>query len=99
MKTAKLSEAKDRLSYYVERVRRGESVRITVRGRPVADLVPIADAPATDADEEAWLADLEHRGIIRRGKGGVDPEILKPGPRVKGRPLSQTLIDERRSGR
>jgi prevent-host-death family protein len=98
MKMAKLSDAKNRLSYYVERVRRGERIRITVRGRPVAELVPIPDLPATDDEEEAWLADLERRGVIIRGQGGIDPLILKPGPRPKGRPTSELIREERDSG-
>lgn len=93
---AKLSEVKDGLSRYVERVRRGDRVRILVRGVPAADLVPVPDA-GTDPDPS--LAELERAGVIRRGRGGVPAEILRPGPRGRGRPLSRDLIDERRSGR
>ncbi len=75
MEQAKLSDVKDGLSAYVERVRKGHRVRILVRGVPAADLVPI-DPTVDDAEAE--------------------PELLKPGPRVKGRPLSETLIAERR---
>ena len=74
MKQAKLSDVKDRLSRYVERARKGEPVRILVRGVPVADLVPIA--PDMDTGE-------------------VEKELLRPGPKVKGKPLSQVIIDER----
>jgi hypothetical protein len=52
-----------------------------------------------NGDEEARLADLERRGIIRRGRGGIESGILKPGPRPGGRPTSDLLIEERRSGR
>lgn len=75
-------------------------MRILVRGVPVAELGPIeSGAPETDDDEELRLCDLERRGLIRRGKGGLEPAILKPGPRPRGRSGSQTVIDERRSGR
>jgi prevent-host-death family protein len=41
MKTASISEAKNRLSAYIDPVRRGETVQITDRGNPVARLVPL----------------------------------------------------------
>jgi prevent-host-death family protein len=43
-------ELKASLSKYLRRVRRGERVRVTVRGRPVADILP-AEAGAA---EEGW---------------------------------------------
>jgi prevent-host-death family protein len=100
MAIAKLSEVKNDLSRYVARVRRGERVRIMVRGVAVAEIVPIerADRDADDSDEDR-LADLERRGIIRRGRAGLEPDILKPGPRPRGRATSAVVIDERRSGR
>lgn len=99
MAAAKLSDVKNDLSRYVERARRGERIRILVRGVPVAEIGPI-DRPADrDQDEEARLADLERRGIIRRGRGGVEAGILKPGPRPRGRATSDLLIEERRFGR
>lgn len=90
MRIEKLSDAKNNLSRLVDRVRRGERVRIVVRGVPVADLVPIEDAP-----EDAHLEALERRGVIRRGKGGLAELLLRPGPRAKGRPTSQVVIDDR----
>jgi prevent-host-death family protein len=98
MAAAKLSDVKNDLSRYVARVRRGERIRILVRGVPVAEIVPIESTRESDDDEEARLADLERRGIIRRGIGGIEAGILRPGPRPRGRPTSDLLIDERRSG-
>ena len=40
MKAAKVSELKAGLSKYLARVKRGEQVVITERGRPIAKLVP-----------------------------------------------------------
>lgn len=37
-----VKELKNNLSRYLERVRRGEQVRVTMRGEHVADLVPAA---------------------------------------------------------
>jgi prevent-host-death family protein len=100
MAVAKLSDVKNDLSRFVARVRRGERVRILVRGVAVAEIVPI-EAPnkADDAADEARLGNLERRGIIRRGRAGLEREILRPGPRPKGLPTSEVVIEERRSGR
>jgi hypothetical protein len=51
------------------------------------------------SSDDALLAEMELRGIVRRGKGGVPPELLRRGRRVKGKPLSQILLEERRTGR
>jgi|SRR5450432_3421743 antitoxin (DNA-binding transcriptional repressor) of toxin-antitoxin stability system len=96
MKIANLARAKDDLSRYVEYVRRGGKVRILVRGVPAADLVPVRQPSPTDDDAE--LAELERLGILRRGSGGVSRELLKPGPRLRGKPSSVTIREERDKG-
>jgi prevent-host-death family protein len=96
---AKLSDVKNDLSRYVARARRGERIRILVRGVPVAEIGPIERTREADDNEEAQLADLERRGIIRRGRPGIEAGILKPGPRPRGSATSDLLIEERRSGR
>jgi prevent-host-death family protein len=96
MKIANLARAKNDLSRYVEYVRRGGRVRILVSGVPAADLVPIAAAnDGTDTEE---LSALERQGILRRGAGGVPGELLRPGPTLRGRPLSETVAAERGTG-
>ena len=100
MKVANLTDAKNDLSRLVERARRGERIRILVRGVPAADLVPVeAGAAGGDDDEEAELADLERRGVIRRGVGGMPASLARPGPRVKGGRAVAVLLDDRRRGR
>jgi prevent-host-death family protein len=42
-------ELKASLSAVLRRVARGEQVRVTIRGRPVADIVPAGASPADDA--------------------------------------------------
>lgn len=94
MKVANLSRAKDDLSRYVAYVRRGGRVRILVSGVPAADLVPVTGVSVeVESDEE--LTDLERHGVLRRGAGGVPPEILKPGPKLRGEPSSATVAGER----
>ncbi len=51
-------ELKNSLSHYLERVRAGEELVVTDRGRPVAKLMP------TDASSDR-LADLVNAGLVR----------------------------------
>jgi prevent-host-death family protein len=98
MKMVSLSEAKANLSRHVERVRHGESVRIQVRGVPVAELVPV-DSGTQGKGDDGELRELERAGLVRRGRGTLPDAIFKPGPAVRGRGVMAALLDERRAGR
>jgi prevent-host-death family protein len=56
----------------VDRVRRGETIEVTVRGRAVAKLVPVGGT---------LLDQLEASGRLRRGTG----DLLDLGPPLKPR--------------
>jgi len=98
MKVAKLSDVKNGLSRYVEHVRAGGRVRILHRGVPVADLVPVADSAVETSGVNWNTEELERRGLVRRGRGGLPPELAKPGPRCRGKSIVDTLLEERHSG-
>jgi prevent-host-death family protein len=98
MKVANLARAKNDLSRYVEYARRGGRVRILVRGAPAADLVPVSASGSDAGDDEAQLAELERQGVIRRGTGNFPRELLRPGPRARGKALSELVAAERKSG-
>ena len=97
MKTASISEAKNRLSAYIDRVRRGETVLITDRGTPVARLAPLAaGTPEWDASR---LAELERKGILRRA---LKPPLKRLPPPIRlpaGASVLELLLDERRHRR
>jgi prevent-host-death family protein len=97
-KAVNIAELKNRLSHYLRRVRRGESLLIKNRDRVIARLEPAGPSGDLSDDEEARLADLEARGIIRRGKGKITLEMLKGRPRVKGSVVA-ALLAEREEGR
>jgi len=100
MRKATISETKNALSALVDRVRHGETVLITDRGRPVARLEPVASAEDPGPDE-GRIARLERAGIIRRARRGRLPEILSappPAPEVGG-DILRALLEERRSNR
>ncbi len=98
MKTVSITEAKNKLSALIDRVKTGESIVIAERGIPVARLEP---AVSLDEPEESRLARLERKGIIRRGKGEPPRWLLsKPPPRMRGSASAvEALIQERREGR
>jgi prevent-host-death family protein len=91
MERVGVRELRQNLSVYLRRVRRGEKLEVTERGRPVAVLQPIVAA----GDK---LAELEARGVsLRRGAGNLAD--LSPPARVKvDRPLSE-MLDESREDR
>jgi prevent-host-death family protein len=96
MKEARIAELKNNLSRYVARVRAGETITVLDRDKPVARLVPIARIDR-EAALDARLVDLERKGWIRRGTGGL-PRFMRKRPiRVKGSVLKD-LLAERESG-
>ncbi len=99
MKSASISEAKNRLSAYIDLVRKGETVLITDRNTPVAQLVPLQ--PAASEGEEAWLQALERKGLVRRaGKRGPSALLGKaPLKLPRGESALEAMLDERRKGR
>ena len=60
-------ELKLRLGRCLAAVRAGETIRVTLRGRPVAEIRPIV------ATSESWLAELAAQGLVRLGKGKLEP--------------------------
>lgn len=82
-------ELKNRLSEYLNRVRAGERVMITDRGRPVAVISP---PPVTPVDRriEAMLRE----GVVRWG-GGKPRGAARP-PRIRGASVAQAVIEGRR---
>lgn len=99
MKMATITEAKNQLSALIDRVRHGETIVITDRGRPVARLVS-AVTEAGD-DPEGRLARLERRGGLRRATASAPRAlILKKLPKLR-RPAGvlDALLEERRQSR
>lgn len=83
-------ELKNRLGAYLKRVKRGETLRITDRGEPIAEIVPLKPK---DDSLESRLERLAAEGKItlpkRKGFRPFKP-IKSSGPS-----LSQTIIEDR----
>lgn len=82
-------KVKDHLSEYLRKVRDGERVVITDRGRPVAVLVGLDETAASDA---AWS--LVHQGLGEWSGG--KPRGDSASPRVAGRRAEEIVLEDRR---
>ncbi|MFN2541317.1 MAG: type II toxin-antitoxin system Phd/YefM family antitoxin [Chthoniobacterales bacterium] len=97
MTTASITEAKNNLSKLIKKVRHGESVLILDRNIPVARIEPLrADSPEAD---EAKLAELEGRGLLKRGSGKLPREFFKMPPLKFKKSLVEAVLEERRDAR
>jgi prevent-host-death family protein len=97
MKSAAVSELKASLSEYLGKVKAGEEVIVTDRGKPIAKLVPLE---RDESDIQPHLLALERAGLVRIGIGNIPREfwqILRPVDR-KGDALTG-LLCEREEGR
>jgi prevent-host-death family protein len=96
MKQAKIADLKNNLSRYLARVRAGETITVLDRNQPIARLVPISRADRRVA-LGAHLAELERKGWLRRGTGGLPRWFGKRRIRVRGS-VPKDLLEERESG-
>lgn len=93
MSTVGVKALKDRLTHYLRQSKRGEEVVVTERGKPIAVIQPIRSAePAVSLD--ARLARLADQGLITLPVAKTAKKLRKV--RIAGRPLSKTILDERR---
>jgi prevent-host-death family protein len=85
-----LREANQRFSKAIKAVKQGKEVVLTERGKPIAVIKPLQ----AEEKAEAIIERLEAEGILRR------PLKRRPMPpwnpvRIKGKPLSETIREER----
>jgi antitoxin (DNA-binding transcriptional repressor) of toxin-antitoxin stability system len=95
---ANISELKNRLSHYLGRVRRGESILVLDRDRVIARIEPAGRSSAEATPDSRWLDDLERRGVVRRARGPLPRRWLARRPKLKA-DLVRALLDERAEGR
>jgi len=86
-----LRDANQQFSKAIRAVKSGEEVVLTDRGKPIAVITPY---PKAD-DKVAAIRRLETAGVLRaatRTSGMPDRQPI----RIKGRPLSETVLEGRR---
>ena len=93
MSAVGIKELKNRLTQYLRRIKQGEEVIVTERGKPIALIQPIQSAERP-ASLEARLARLAALGLVTLPSH-------KPLKRVRlvkvsGPPISKTILEDRR---
>jgi prevent-host-death family protein len=82
-------DLRDNLSEYLRRVRAGELLIITDRGKPIGELGPAASGRNA----------VRARALVRKGVAswsGGKPKGLSGGPRPKAGLVSEAVIEDRR---
>jgi len=87
--TVGVRELKSRMSECLRRVKQGETVIVTERGKPVGRLIPQGQTL------EERLAELDQAGLIRWSGKKLSP--AKPVARVRGKKtVAETIVEQRR---
>ncbi len=94
MKIVGVRELKNRLSQYLQMVRKGEYVLVTDRGQVVAEIRQ-ADSVTLADRIPPGLADLVSRGIISPGTEN-DASVYPRMKRIRGVPSTLKLLEEER---
>ncbi len=63
MRSIPQRELRNNISRVLREVQAGERLRVTVDGRPVADLVPIGNAPRTFVERESLMQLLKRTSL------------------------------------
>jgi prevent-host-death family protein len=95
MEKATISELKNKLSAYLQKVRSGQVVVIYDRDQPVARLERIESAARPDDH----LVRLERAGLLERARKPVPLKLLRAAPPRPSRSVVEALLRERREGR
>jgi prevent-host-death family protein len=92
-----VSDLKASASEYLTRVKAGEEILVTDRGKPIAKIIPLRRSELAADDR---MAQLELAGLARVGKGGLPEDFwLVPPPRDTGGAALAALLAEREEGR
>lgn len=97
MEKVSVSRLKNQLSAYLKKVEAGETVIVTDRNKPVAQLTGVVHAPS----EDEHVARLIELGIVSPAKQpplSIE-EIRRMRPVVPGARVLEALLEERREGR
>lgn len=86
MRTIGVRELRQHASRWLALVRAGERITVTDRGRPVAQLVPLA---------EPGLAELVEGGLASAAEGDLLDVLAAAGGPTAGRSLSAVLDEQR----
>ncbi len=88
----RLEEVKRNFSKAIKAVKSGKDVILTERSKPIAVIKPLERGIAVDT----VMRRLEAEGVLRRGpKSGKPMPVWRFPVRIKGKPISHTIREER----
>jgi len=91
MERVGIREIKNRLSRYLRRVKKGETIIITERGNAVATLVPVEQE---NLPRGAYELIKNSEAVWRGGKPGMNPPVAPT--RVGGKTAGDMVAEDRR---
>jgi prevent-host-death family protein len=89
---AGIKDVKNNLSRFLARVKAGEEILITERGKPIARIVQEKNA---DKSIRVALGPLVQKGLIALASRSILKDGLTPVA-VPGKPVSKMVIEDRR---
>lgn len=95
MQLVGIRELKNRLTHFLSLIKKGEQVVVTDRGNPVAILHSL-DQVEVCASPEEKLAGLAKRGFLRLPSREKQIDRRTQPVPIKGKPLSQMVLEDRR---
>lgn len=96
MKSATIATLKATLSEHLRRVKAGEEVIVTERGRPIAKIVPLRPDTSSSSPH---LLELARVGLVRLGSGKLPGGFWRlPRPADPRGAAREALLQERKSG-
>lgn len=97
MKSTAVSELKASLSKYLSKVKAGEEILITDRGKPIAKIVPLR---RDDLKMPPHLKELERVGLVKFGSGKITKRFWElPRPKDSKGLALKSLLEERKEWR
>ena len=97
MLSAAVTQLKATLSHFLSRVKAGEELVVTQRGRPIAKIIPIFRDPRIFPTQ---LQEMERRGLVRLGTGKIPKDFWRlPRPKDSSGSGVKAIIKERDSRR
>jgi prevent-host-death family protein len=94
--TVNIAQLKNRLSAYLDLVRRGEEIIVRDRSRPIAKIIPLSSTADYEEEERALIAS----GQLRPGSGRADPAFwasfwTAPAPHIPARRAAKAVREDR----
>jgi len=95
MKRVSVTDLKNRLSEFLRLVKRGETIEVLERNVPIARIEAVQ--PTKDW-HDAYLEELERRGILRPPQVKPDPDFFKNRPPTPCKVDVVKILIEQRGG-